>query len=233
MSPIRIRGAHWPRGCSGRRPLAGSPRPGLPLAAPRVPARDWPCPGGSRPDSARPRGAERRFQHRGRRTAIGTGTGPGAGPGTGSGDRTGTWRGSRDRDREQGTGAGGRGQGPGTGIRTRDRGPGPAARAEPPLPGAAAPRPPCGRAAPPAPRVPPVCSPRRRARGAHGQGGGSRFPARPGPGCWGDGHETRLDGRGPGGSQGRLCTRQTPPGRAVHKQLRAPPSATCPPGDGV
>lgn len=214
-APIgRIPAARAPVGCSA------GPSPGL--ALPRRIAPGQRAAEGRREPLPAPRPADS-DRHR-----DGTGSrtrdrerdhGPGQGAGTGS--------------RDQGTGAGSRGQGPGTGIRTRDRGPGPAARAEPPLPGAAAPRPPCGRAAPPAPRVPPVCSPRRRARGAHGQGGGSRFPARPGPGCWGDGHETRLDGRGPGGSQGRLCTRQTPPGRAVHKQLRAPPSATCPPGDGV
>lgn len=161
MSPIRIRGAHWPRGCSGRRPLAGSPRPGLPLAAPRVPARDWPCPGGSRPDSARPRGAERRFQHRGRRTAIGTGTGPGAGPGTGSGDRTGTWRGSRDRDREQGPGVGTREreQGAGTGDQDPRLAPSPRCRARQHRGPHVAGR----------PLRPPVCPPCAPRGGGHGE----------------------------------------------------------------
>lgn len=173
MSPIRIRGAHWPRGCSGRRPLAGSPRPGLPLAAPRVPARDWPCPGGSRPDSARPRGAERRFQHRGRRTAIGTGTGPGAGPGTGSGDRTGTWRGSRDRD--QGPGNGSREQGAGTRDRDQDQGPGTRTRGSRRAPAAgrgstAAPMWPGGPSGPPcAPRVLPAAAGTGSARAGRGQ----------------------------------------------------------------
>lgn len=173
MSPIRIRGAHWPRGCSGRRPLAGSPRPGLPLAAPRVPARDWPCPGGSRPDSARPRGAERRFQHRGRRTAIGTGTGPGAGPGTGSGDRTGTWRGSRDRD--QGPGNGSREQGAGTRDRDQDQGPGTRTRGSRRAPAAgrgstAAPMWPGDPSGPPcAPRVLPAAAGTGSARAGRGQ----------------------------------------------------------------